>query len=230
MAPKLLNTLSIVFLLVVFLLSVSSGIKGNNTGFELVPSPAANTTQFDSEFHLRTYGYYEYAQLNLETAASEDQILELAIKTYQGNFGIKPTGILDDQTLSSMMAPRCGNPDITGGVNSMNPHSRSIKGNSTDFELVKPPAANTTQFDSEFHLRTYGYYEYAQLNLGTGASEDQILELAIKTYQENFGIKPTGVSDDQTLSSMMAPRCGNPDIDIGVNSMNPRYRNLTAQL
>ncbi|XP_047961519.1 metalloendoproteinase 3-MMP-like [Salvia hispanica] len=127
MALKLLNILSIVLLLVVFLLSVSSGTKGNSMGFELVKVPTANTIQlFDSEFHLQRYGYYEYAQLNLGTGASEDQILELAIKTYQGNFGIKPTGILDDQTLLSMMAPRCGNPDIDIGVNSMNPHNRNL--------------------------------------------------------------------------------------------------------
>ncbi|KAG6427094.1 hypothetical protein SASPL_111334 [Salvia splendens] len=101
--------------------------KGNNTGFESEKSPRVNTIQlFDSEFHLRRYGYYEYAQLNLETGASEDQILELAIKMYQGNFGIKPTGVLDDQTLSSMMAPRCGNPDIDSGLNSMNPRNRSM--------------------------------------------------------------------------------------------------------
>ncbi|KAL1549940.1 neutrophil collagenase [Salvia divinorum] len=126
MAPKLL---SLVFL-VVFLLSLSFETKGSNTGFVLVKPPAATTTHFDalfdSEYYLRRYGYFDYAQLNLEIGASEEQILELATKTYQENFGIKPTGKLDDETLSQMKTARCGNRDIIDGVNSMKPRSRSM--------------------------------------------------------------------------------------------------------
>ncbi|KAG6430103.1 hypothetical protein SASPL_108164 [Salvia splendens] len=111
MAPKLLNILSIVFLVVVILLCHCSGSKGNKTaGFELVKLPATKTTQFDLEVHLREYGHYQCAQLILAhedlipESPSEHQILELAIKLYQAKFGIKPTGQLDDQTLSAILA------------------------------------------------------------------------------------------------------------------------------
>ncbi|KAL1546823.1 neutrophil collagenase [Salvia divinorum] len=107
--------LKFLHLVVVFLLSLSFVIK----------SPAADALVFDSKSYLQRYGYFEYAQLNLEAGASEEQILELAMKTYQGNFGIKPSGILDDETLSAMMVARCGNRDITGGVNSMKPRNRN---------------------------------------------------------------------------------------------------------
>ena len=48
-----------------------------------------------------------------------DKFLEEAVKTYQLNFHLKPTGTLDDGTISKMMMPRCGFPDIINGTTSM---------------------------------------------------------------------------------------------------------------
>ncbi|KAL7131858.1 hypothetical protein ABFS83_12G033500 [Erythranthe nasuta] len=48
-----------------------------------------------------------------------DDALEFAIKTYQRNFNINTTGKLDAATVSTMIIPRCGVPDIINGENTM---------------------------------------------------------------------------------------------------------------
>ncbi|KAL7090372.1 hypothetical protein ACP275_12G036600 [Erythranthe tilingii] len=50
-----------------------------------------------------------------------DDALESAIRTYQQNFNINPTGVLDVATVSTMITPRCGVPDIINGANTMQP-------------------------------------------------------------------------------------------------------------
>lgn len=40
-----------------------------------------------------------------------DDTLELAIKRYQNFYHIKPTGILDQETIALLLSPRCGVPD-----------------------------------------------------------------------------------------------------------------------
>ncbi|KAL5759699.1 hypothetical protein ACOSQ2_018537 [Xanthoceras sorbifolium] len=49
-----------------------------------------------------------------------DDLLESAIKTYQKNFNLEPTGQLDNKTLQQILRPRCGNPDIVNGTTTMN--------------------------------------------------------------------------------------------------------------
>lgn len=48
-----------------------------------------------------------------------DGSLESALKTYQHNFHLKGTGVLDSTTLSNMAIPRCGVADIINGTNIM---------------------------------------------------------------------------------------------------------------
>ncbi|PON76010.1 Peptidase M10A [Trema orientale] len=50
---------------------------------------------------------------------------------------------------------------------------------------------------------------------------DDLLESAIKTYQTNYNLKPTGTLDTKTLYNMMKPRCGVADI---VNNNTTRMR------
>ncbi|XP_073017108.1 metalloendoproteinase 3-MMP-like [Primulina eburnea] len=68
--------------------------------------------------YLQRFGY-----LDLDQAHADDDIfddaLEAAVKTYQSNFHINPTGILDVSTVSKMVVSRCGVPDIFKGMNSM---------------------------------------------------------------------------------------------------------------
>lgn len=79
------------------------------------------------------------------------------------------------------------------------------------------------------HLKTYlhnfGYLQNlneTHANTTTNDHFDDSLESAIKTYQRNYHINPTGVLDATTVSRMTAPRCGVPDIINGTNHMEPR--------
>ncbi|KAL1561980.1 metalloendoproteinase 3-MMP-like [Salvia divinorum] len=109
---KCVNIFALV--VIVFVLSLSTQTKGSNTGFVLVKPTTAQSVAplFDSKSYLKRYCYLEHARRNLEIGASEEQILEFAIKTYQANFGISVTGKLDNATLALMTMARCGNPDI----------------------------------------------------------------------------------------------------------------------
>ncbi|XP_027347142.1 metalloendoproteinase 5-MMP-like [Abrus precatorius] len=49
-----------------------------------------------------------------------DDALESAIKTYQKNFNLNVTGVLDDDTLRQIVLPRCGVADIINGTSTMN--------------------------------------------------------------------------------------------------------------
>lgn len=49
---------------------------------------------------------------------------------------------------------------------------------------------------------------------------DDVLESALRTYQQNFNLKVTGELDQQTLNKIVQPRCGNADIINGTTTMN----------
>lgn len=70
--------------------------------------------------YLRRYGYLSYADNGRnQSQANEDDfddLLESAVKTYQLNFNINATGVLNAATVSQMMMPRCGVPDIINGT------------------------------------------------------------------------------------------------------------------
>lgn len=66
--------------------------------------------------YLHRYGYLDTLDLNNDKFDDE---LESAIITYQLNYHLDTTGILDSDTLSKMMVPRCGVPDIIKGSNTM---------------------------------------------------------------------------------------------------------------
>ncbi|KAL7090375.1 hypothetical protein ACP275_12G036900 [Erythranthe tilingii] len=70
--------------------------------------------------YLQKFGYLENLN-NTQVNNLFDDALESAIKTYQQNFNINPTGILDAATVSTMIIPRCGVPDIINGENTMQP-------------------------------------------------------------------------------------------------------------
>ncbi|KAF7136422.1 hypothetical protein RHSIM_Rhsim08G0059800 [Rhododendron simsii] len=67
--------------------------------------------------YLQKFGYINNSPN--QTRANDDDFddsLEAAIKTYQLNYHLKTTGTLDAQTVSQMMAPRCGFPDNSKGT------------------------------------------------------------------------------------------------------------------
>ncbi|XP_044492417.1 metalloendoproteinase 2-MMP-like [Mangifera indica] len=84
------------------------------------------------------FGYIQ--QLPSNTTDDFDDSLESAIKTYQKNFNLEPTGQLDNQTVQKILQPRCGNADIVNGSTTMN--------------AGKPVSYNIS------HLHTVGHYSY----------------------------------------------------------------------
>ncbi|XP_073023700.1 metalloendoproteinase 3-MMP-like [Primulina eburnea] len=69
--------------------------------------------------YLQKFGYLDDLDQGNTDYDTFDDALESAVKTYQSNFHINPTGILDVSTVSKMVETRCGVPDIVKGVNSM---------------------------------------------------------------------------------------------------------------
>ncbi|PQM32870.1 metalloendoproteinase 3-MMP-like [Prunus yedoensis var. nudiflora] len=69
----------------------------------------------DLKKYLERFGYLNG---DINNDDFDDQ-LEAAIKTYQINYHLKATGTLDTKTVSKMMMPRCGVPDIINGTTAM---------------------------------------------------------------------------------------------------------------
>ncbi|KAL6965627.1 neutrophil collagenase [Sarracenia purpurea var. burkii] len=80
------------------------------------------------------------------------------------------------------------------------------------------------------YLEKFGYLNSRNLVHGNDNNFDDLLESAIKTYQQNYRLKVSGTLDAQTVSTMMAPRCGVPDIINGTNWMQVgRKRHLLSR-
>ncbi|KAK3204768.1 hypothetical protein Dsin_018814 [Dipteronia sinensis] len=63
--------------------------------------------------YLQRFGYLNYhdkssSSINYDEDDFFDEKLESAIKTYQTNFNLNPTGFLDSETITMMSRPRCG--------------------------------------------------------------------------------------------------------------------------
>lgn len=74
-----------------------------------------------------------------------DDMLESAVKTYQKNFNLEPTGQLDNRTMQHILRPRCGNPDVVNGTTTMN--------------SGKPTSYNATT-STNGHFHTVGHYSF----------------------------------------------------------------------
>lgn len=85
--------------------------------------------------YLKKFGYLHYPN---ETHAKDDDFdgdLESAVKTYQKNYHIKPSGRIDAETISTMITPRCGVPDIVNGTNYMQPRDGKHETNSSSSRI-----------------------------------------------------------------------------------------------
>lgn len=66
--------------------------------------------------YLHQFGYLDNSFDHSDTF---DHPLETAVKVYQENHHLEPTGVLDAETVGLMGTPRCGVPDIINGTNYM---------------------------------------------------------------------------------------------------------------
>ncbi|KAI3877155.1 hypothetical protein MKX03_010422 [Papaver bracteatum] len=65
----------------------------------------------EAKQYLKKFGYLDAGSMH-ENDDEFDDVLESAIKTYQLNYNLETSGILDASTIEQMMMPRCGMPDI----------------------------------------------------------------------------------------------------------------------
>ncbi|XP_047336531.1 metalloendoproteinase 3-MMP-like [Impatiens glandulifera] len=130
---------------IILVLSIGLAIAALASAFELTspspsPSPSPSRSPFGFLKHLKgchkgekvkgikqlknyleKFGYVHYDHSNKSHSGDDDfdNLLEAAVKTYQKNYHLRPTGVLDDETVSTMSMPRCGCPDIINGTNTM---------------------------------------------------------------------------------------------------------------
>ncbi|KAK1374306.1 hypothetical protein POM88_030499 [Heracleum sosnowskyi] len=128
MAPTMFQTFSnIIFLLIVLLIlpifsnakqspvQLLENLQGYHKGDKV--EGLHKLKQYLNKFGYLNYNHDHSKVQNLDSNSDEkdehfDEILESAIKTNQLNFHLKPTGVLDSQTLTTMILPRCGVSDI----------------------------------------------------------------------------------------------------------------------
>lgn len=124
MAPKVFQLLiSFVFLLVLLLPLLSHAHPGKT--WDKKTSPPFEFLKHLQGCHkgenvkglhelkkyLHTFGYLNYPYSKNQTHGNDDDfddLLEAAMKMYQLNYHLTPTGNLDAPTVSKMMRPRCG--------------------------------------------------------------------------------------------------------------------------
>ncbi|XP_006495379.2 metalloendoproteinase 3-MMP-like [Citrus sinensis] len=75
------------------------------------------------KMYMEKFGYLNYDNYKNQSKHANDddfdELLESAIKTYQLNYHLKSTGILDANTVAKMAIPRCGVADIVNGTTQM---------------------------------------------------------------------------------------------------------------
>ncbi|KAI3462975.1 hypothetical protein Pfo_019638 [Paulownia fortunei] len=170
MALKLFQLLSFIFLIFLALSAIGHAKRGvpsdkNSSPFEFIKQlkgcHKGNHTKGIHQLknYLHEFGYLEYLNKTHANDDDFDDALESAIKTYQQNYHIKPTGILDATTVSRMTVSRCGVPDIVNGTNYMNPHTKKHDSSSSRIHIVSHYSffpGNPRWPPSKTHL-TYGF-------------------------------------------------------------------------
>ncbi|KAL5569516.1 hypothetical protein UlMin_026091 [Ulmus minor] len=67
------------------------------------------------------------------------------------------------------------------------------------------------------YLEKFGYFQTSNPH-GNDDEFDEVLESAIKTYQQKYHLEVTGSLDSETVKQMMMPRCGIPDFINGTST------------
>ncbi|KAJ0100324.1 hypothetical protein Patl1_22007 [Pistacia atlantica] len=160
--------------------------------------------------YMEKFGYLsnntQSNQVEVEEDDDFDELLESAIKTYQLNYHLNATGVLDTKTVSKMSMSRCGMADIVNGTTRM----RSGKKNAdrhgfSHFHTVAHFtffAGNPKWPSSKYHL-TYAFLQ------GTRSDAFSPVRRAFTTWAAN-----THFSFSEARNS------GNADITISFESGN----------
>ncbi|PWA57340.1 Metallopeptidase, catalytic domain-containing protein [Artemisia annua] len=123
MASKL-TFLSILFFVVLTLTKGETVNQKNSSAFEFIKNlqgcchKGSNVQGLhELKLYLARFGYLNYEPAHYQPNANSpsqtfDDELESALKRYQSFYHLNATGTLDGPTISRMVMPRCGHPDI----------------------------------------------------------------------------------------------------------------------
>ena len=147
MASKIFQPVSFIFLIFILLAPIghtkrSTPSDENSSPFNFIKKlkgchKGNNTKDIHKlKAYLEEFGYLSYENNAHATDDDFDDTLDSAIKTYQKNYNIKPSGIIDDETISIMTTPRCGVPDIGNGINYMQPRDNKHESSSRNIHTV----------------------------------------------------------------------------------------------
>ncbi|PWA81628.1 Metallopeptidase, catalytic domain-containing protein [Artemisia annua] len=118
----LLSFLSILFFLILSPTKIKTSNEIKTSAFEFIKNlqgccqKGSNVQGLhDLKLYLSRFGYLDYQHdakyTNVENE-NFDEELEAALKSYQSFYHLNTTGALDAPTISRMVMPRCGHPDI----------------------------------------------------------------------------------------------------------------------
>ncbi|PRQ53771.1 putative interstitial collagenase [Rosa chinensis] len=164
MAPKSdISLFKVTLLLLLALFSFLSNATANSSPFEFLEH-LKGCQQGDKvkgindlKKYLHNFGYLNYKNYIHSDDDDFDELLEEAVKTYQLNFHLKSTGTLDDKTISQMMMPRCGVPDIVNGTTSMRSTQKHRHGSIHTTVHYSFPNGKPKWPSSKYHL-SYAFF------------------------------------------------------------------------
>ncbi|XP_057812407.1 metalloendoproteinase 3-MMP-like [Salvia miltiorrhiza] len=239
MAFKIFQLISFIFL--IFILLAPSGHAKRNTPSGKKSSPfdfikklkgchkGNNTKEIhELKVYLEKFGYLRYSNKTQATNDDFDDVLESSIKTYQENYHIKPSGVMDDETISRMTTPRCGVPDIVNGTNYMQPRNRNHESGSSGIHAVShysffegepkwPPSKshltyrflpNVPAFAMDPVARAFQKWQSSTHFTFARAQTNQNSDLVIGFYRGDHGDIDPFDARDGTLAHAFAPTNG----------------------
>ncbi|WCJ34568.1 matrix metalloproteinase [Euphorbia peplus] len=160
MASKSFSSFTLILLIFIFLIYKIAFAYSKPSAFDFLKNiqgcqkgeKAIGVRQLKQ--YLQQFGYLIHQNKSLADNNDFDDQLETSIKTYQLNFHLPMTGILDLETVSKMMVPRCGVADIINKQTRMDSGKNSYRHNSTSKYAFFP---KKPKWPKNKYALTYGF-------------------------------------------------------------------------
>ncbi|KAG6726982.1 hypothetical protein I3842_02G108800 [Carya illinoinensis] len=136
----------------------------------------------DLKMYLEHFGYYQQTKNGTHAKDDDfDELLESAVRTYQLNYHLNATGILDAETVSKMMMPRCGVADIFNGTNPMQSNKKRHHHRHDSFHTVSHYSffSDAPKWPASMYHLTYRFLR------GTPAQAKSPIAQAFQTWAAN---------------------------------------------